>query len=872
MKRTFTLLLLLSAITCAAQSLTIDGPRVVSIDETFRIVFSADGNMDGFDWPGTEDFDVVWGPQRGSSSSTSIINGKRTSSHQETMTYILQPKAEGKFTIPGATATVEKTECSSKSLTIEVVGSQQQSQQQNQQQNSGQQQSSGNQNSAGNAAATGTVSNQDIFMRLSVSKTDVVKGEPITATLKIYTRADISGFEDIHFPTFNGFWSKETVAVNNLEFNRENVGGTIYNSALLRQYMLIPQQTGKLTIDPAEMVCQVRIRTSSGSPMSIFDDFFDSFQTIRKRISTPAVTINVRDLPQGAPASFAGGVGDFKIAARMSKEGIKSNEAASLTVTVSGKGNIAMIEAPEVSFPPDFEVYDLKTTDKVSNDGTSGSKSFEFPFIPRSHGDFTIPSIEYSYYDNAHGKYVTVSTGDIPVTIEKGEEIEGGGVAVAGSNRQAVRSLAEDFRYISTGNGGLKKKDSFFAGSPLFFILLAAVALLYFSILAAMRASARRKADVAGSRNRKANKVARARLKNAEGYMKQGLSSAYYEELHKALLGYISDKLAIPAADLSRETVTSTLESRGASGAVIASFNSLLDRCEFARYSPESGQAQMQNEYDEAVGTISELERQVKGTMKNGTPKTALIALLLLCTGLSAMAQEQSVSDLWKKAGEAYAAEQWQNALTLYQAIEAENLQSADLYYNIGNAFYRTGDIARSILYYEKALKLEPGHEDAANNLAIVSQMTLDKIDVVPDFILASWMNNLRRGISADGWAWITLALAAAVAALMLVFRLSEREGLRKVSFIVACVLTAMMAVALVFSLKQRREITESESAIVTSPVSSVKNSPADGGQTVFVIHEGTKVRLIDSVGDWTRISLSDGRQGWLKAETIEEI
>lgn len=868
MKRTFTLLLLLSALTCAAQNLTIDGPRVVSVDETFRIVFSADGSMEGFDWPGTEDFDVVWGPQRGSSSSTSIINGKRTSSHQETMTYILQPKGEGKFTIPGATATVEKKECSTKSLTIEVVGSQQQQQPQQQQQ----QQSSSSQNSQNNAAATGTVSNQDIFMRLSVSKSDVVKGEPITATLKIYTRADISGFEDIHFPTFNGFWSKETVTVNNLEFNRENVGGTIYNSALLRQYMLIPQQTGKLTIDPAEMVCQVRIRTSSGGPSSIFDDFFDSFQTIRKRITTPAITINVRDLPQGAPASFAGGVGDFKIAARMSKEGIKSNEAASLIVTVTGKGNIAMIEAPKVSFPPDFEVYDLKTTDKVSNDGTNGSKSFEFPFIPRSHGDFTIPSIEFSYYDNAHGKYVTVSTGDIPVTIEKGEEIEGGGVAVAGSNRQAVRSLAEDFRYISMGSGAMKKKDSFFAGSPLFFILLAAIALLYFVILALTKASARRKADVVSSRNRKANKMAHARLKNAEGYMKQGLSAAYYEELHKALLGYISDKLAIPAADLSRETVTSALEGKGVNADTIASYNSLLDRCEYARYSPESGQAQMQNEYDEAIETISKLEREVKSTKKSGAPKKALIAALLFLTGISAAAQEQDVNALWQKAGEAYAAEQWQNALTLYQAIEGENLQSAELYYNMGNAYYKNGDIAHSILYYEKALKLKPSHKDAANNLAIVSQLTLDKIDVVPEFILKSWMKDLRSGLSADGWAWITLALAAIVAALMLVYRLSERNGLSKVAFIAACVLAVAMIVTLIFSLKQRKEVSKSESAIVTSPVSSVKNSPADGGQTVFVIHEGTKVKLIDNVGEWTRISLTDGRQGWLKAETVEEI
>ena len=442
-KRILTLLLLCGALTAAAQTLRVEGPGVVSQDETFRIVFTADDKLSDFEWPGTDDFDVVWGPQKGSMSSTNIINGKRTSTHQETVTYVLQPKHTGTFTIAAATATVGKQAVTSPTLKIEVVAGGQNNAGTAGSGNQGQQNQQGQQGNVqqNDPAVTGTVSNQDIFLRLSLGKTRVVKGEPITATLKIYTRADIAGFEDIKFPTFNGFWSKETVTVNNLEFKRENVNGTIYNAALLRQWVLIPQQSGTLSIDPAEMVCQVRVRTSSGSPLSIFDDFFDQYQTLRKRISTPTLQVNVQDLPAGAPASFKGGVGDFKITAKLSKDDLKSNEAGSLIVTISGNGNLSMLEAPKVDFPPDFEVYDLKSTDKTSASGTNGSKTFEYPFIPRSHGDFVIPSIEYSYYDNAHGKYVTTSTGEIPVTVEKGEEITGGGIAVAWTNRQGVRSL-----------------------------------------------------------------------------------------------------------------------------------------------------------------------------------------------------------------------------------------------------------------------------------------------------------------------------------------------------------------------------------------------------------------------------------------------
>lgn len=868
MKRLSTFISLLFALTCAAQnSLVVEAPSVVAMDETFRIVFTADGRMSDFNWPGTTDFDIVWGPQQGSMSSTSIVNGKRTSTHQETVTYLLQPKAKGKFALSGATAKIDKKECSSRSFTIEVVDSQTsdpQSYQQNQQPD---QQRNQQQNSP---QTTGTVSGENIFLKLSVSKTSAVKGEPITATLKIYTREEIAGFEDIKFPTFNGFWSKETVSVQNLEFKRENVNGQIYNAALIRKYMLIPQQSGNIAIEPAEMVCQLRVRTAGGG-RSIFDDFFDTYQTIRKRLYSDKVTIHVKDLPAGAPASFGGGVGDFKISASLSKNDIKSNEAASLIVTVSGRGNISMIEAPTVKFPGDFEIYDIKSSESISADGTSGTKTFEYPFIPRSHGDFTIEPVTYSYYDIGKGRYVTVSTDAINLTIAKGEDVADGGLVTPGINRQGVKNLSEDIRYIALGDGGFRAKDRFFAGSPLFFILLAVLVVLFFILDKVLKMTEDRRADIVGNKNRRANKMARSRLKAAEDYMKQNLGGAYYEELHKALLGYVSDKLAIQAAEISKESISQALLAKGVSHAAVESLIKLVDKCEFARYSPESEQVQMENEYNEAIRIISQIESEVKKSKKPGKgAKSLMIATMLTMSFVLADAQEPA--DLWKNGNEAFAQEQWQDALNSYKSIEDQGLQSADLYYNMGNAYFKLGDTPHAILYFERAIKLNPSHKDARNNLEIASQFTLDKIDKVPEFVLLTWTKRLRQSLSADNWAWITLLLGIVIVALMLLFKHSYSGKIRKISFITACVIFAVAIATFIFSISGKNAIMRVDHAIVMSPVSSVKSSPSDAGNAIFVLHEGTKVKLLDEVGEWSKIELSDGRQGWLKKSTVEGI
>ena len=282
----------------------------------------------------------------------------------------------------------------------------------------------------------------------------------------------------------------------------------------------------------------------------------------------------------------------------------------------------------------------------------------------------------------------------------------------------------------------------------------------------------------------------------------------------------------------------------------------------------------MENEYNEAIAAISAIEGQLKNPAKSSGKKTAgtAIAVLLLCLSATVASAQNDVAGLWQAGNEAFAAGQWQNALNYYQTIEGEELSSADLYYNIGNTYFKLGDNGHAILYFERALKLDPSHADAAHNLEIVRQLTLDKIDAVPDFILVTWFRGLRQGLPADAWAWITLGLLAIVGLLLTLFRNAGSPALRKVSFILACVFIVLTVFTFIFSLLQRRAVTRQDSAVVTAPVCPVKSSPADGGKTVFVLHEGTKVRLLDNVGDFTKIEIADGRQGWASSNSVEAI
>lgn len=858
----------------AQNVIRVEAPDVVAVNEQFNVTFIIEGEKSpsDFQWSSGDDFQLVWGPQKGSSSSIQIINGKRSSSHQTTFTYILIPIATGTFQLPVATALLSGDRISSTQASIQVV-SDGASSSQSSGQNGGKSSGGGQTSSTG----SGEISSNDLFMRLSLSRTEVVIGEPITATLKIYQRANVVGFENAKFPTFNGFWSQETYVPNNIEFKRESLDDKIYNTAVLRTYVLIPQQSGTITIDPAELVCLVNIRTAPSTSNSLFDSFFqDEYRTIRKRVTTPAVKVKVNPLPAGQPASFGGGVGNFGISARLTTDNLKTHDAASLVITVSGRGNVALLEEPKVNFPPDFEVYDTKTTENTdkSNGGTSGSKSFEYPFIPRSHGDFTIDPVEYSYYDVNAGKYVTLRTEPLHVKVAKGKGGDSTPVTTvnSGVERKDVKSLADDIRFIFTGKPGLSGSGSFFVGSVFFWILLALMILGATSVYLAFRKVAAMRADVAGTKNRRATKMAQKRLKLAGEYLDKNLYTAFYEELHKALIGFVSDKLNMDMSEISKDNIASALTDGGVSEEQTKAFTDLLDACEFARYSPDGGNEAMRSHYDAALKVISSIDSGLK-TGGKSLRKVVTVVTLLLSLGASMNIQAKDLDSLWTAGVQAYTDGKFSDASAAWTSIEESGQKSAKLYYNLGNAWFKQGNYPKAILNYERALRLDPSYSDARYNLEFTSNFVQDKIEPVPEFILKSVARKVCYVMGSNAWAVIFLVLLAAALVMGLLFLLGSSVGKRRAGFYFGIVLLLLSAGALSFSIWQKSDSVKTDTAIVMSPVSSVKSSPSSGSsKDLFVIHEGTKVTILDEVGSWKNIALADGRQGWITSNELEVI
>ncbi len=870
------------ALVCAlasAQTVRVKAPAVVAADEQFTVSFTIDGEKapKEFSWSPGDDFQLVWGPQKGTSSSIQIINGKTTRSSQTTYTYVLLPRATGRFTLAPAVANFGKDkEVASQSVTIEVVSNGAASQ-------AGQSSSAAAGSAAGTsqAAATGAIPDKDIFLRFALSKTDVVLGEPITATLKLYQRVNIAGFENVKLPTFNGFWSQEVQAPTNIEFHRESVDDKIYNAALIRSYVIIPQQTGTLVIEPAEMVCLVNVRRElrSSNPLDIF--FQDDYQTLRKRVTSTSYKVRVSGLPGGAPAGFGGGVGNFTLSARLSKDSLKAHDAASLLVTVSGRGNVSLLEAPKIAFPPDFEVYDTKVTENVTAGGTQGSKTFEYPFIPRSHGDFTLGPVTYSYYDTGTRSYQTLQSQPLELSVargEGGESVQTVSTTPTASLRKGVKDLGTDIRFVATRQPRLVEEGHFFLGSgwfwTLFLLLAAATAGTYFAV----RGYAARRADVVGEKNRRATKMARARLKQAGEFLSKNLYTAFYEELHKALLGFISDKLNMDQADLNKDNIAQALLAGGVPQDQTDAFTGLLDACEFARYAPDAGHEAMDAHYQEALKVISSIDAKMKH--KSVTPSRTLSVLVFLLSGTLAFsipirAAEATVSDkqLWEEATAAYQEGRWSDAIAAYEAILATGRTAPELQYNLGNAWFKAGEPARAILCYERALKLDPSYDDARYNLEFAREQTQDRIDVVPEFIIERWGRSACYLLDSDTWTVLFFVFGILFAGLLLTFLLSARTSWKRVGFYGGIVVLLLALLCLDFAHWQLADYRKADSAIVMRPVCSAKSSPSEASaKDLFVLHEGTKVKILDEVGGWKNIELSDGRTGWVPAADIEVI
>ena len=581
---------------------TANAPEVVVSGDQFRLSYTITSQkVRDFRAPSIQGFEVLMGPSRSTQSSTQIINGNVTSTSSITFTYILMAGKEGTYKIPGATIVADGDNYTSNSVEIKVLPPDQTS-------------GANNGNSARSSrdqANSGKISNQELFMMATASKTNVYEQEAILLTYKVYTQVNLTGLRG-DVPDLKGFHTQEVELPQQKTFTLEHYNGRNYNTTVWRQFVLFPQQTGKIEIPSVTFEGTVSQRMASSDP---FDAFFNggNYVNINKNLVTPKLTINVKELPEGKPANFSGGVGEFTLSSSISTQDLKTNDAVTIKLVISGTGNMKLINTPEVAFPQDFEIYDPKVENKfnLTRNGLAGNKVIEYLAIPRHAGTYTIPPIEFSYFDLKSQSYKTLKTDAYTLNVAKGEG-NSDQVVANFTSKEDLKVLGQDIRYIKTGETRLAKKDDYFFGSMNYYLWYLIPLVLFITFMVIYRKQAMENANVAKVRTKKANKVATKRMKNAGKLLAEKKSESFYDEVLKALWGYISDKLSMPVSQLSKDNIEEELQKHQVADELIKEFINNLNECEFARYAPGNQDEKMDKIYSSAIDVISKMENSIK--------------------------------------------------------------------------------------------------------------------------------------------------------------------------------------------------------------------------------------------------------------------
>ena len=581
--------------------LTADAPDVVVSGDQFRLVFTVNSqDIKDFRAPSISGFDVLMGPSRSQQSSIQIINGKRSSNSSTAFTYILMAGKEGTYTIPAASVEVDGKKIFSNAIQIKVLPPDK----------TGGSGSAGGETSSRSQVAGSRITDKDLFITATASKTKVHEQEAILLTYKVYTLVNLRQLLG-KMPDLKGFHTQEVELPQQKTFSLEHYKGRNYNTTVWSQYVLFPQQTGKLEIPSITFEGVVAQQTISDDP---FDAFFNGggYVEVKKKIVTPKVVINVSPLP-AKPAGFSGAVGEFKLASSINATEVKTNDAVTVKLTLTGTGNMKLIGAPEIDFPQDFEVYDPKTADntKLTGSGLSGTKTFEYLAIPRHAGEFKIPAVEFTYFDLKTDSYKTLKTQEYTLHVEKGK---GNAEQVISdfTNKESVKLLAKDIRFIKLGGTSLKPKGEFFYGTLSYWLWYIIPVLSFIVHFILYRKEAKENANVAKMKNKKANKVAAKRMKLAGKLLSENKKNEFYDEVLKALWGYISDKLNIPVSQLSKDNIEAELSKAGVPGELTKDFIGVLNECEFARYAPGDESEAMDKVYSASVEIISKMENRIK--------------------------------------------------------------------------------------------------------------------------------------------------------------------------------------------------------------------------------------------------------------------
>lgn len=859
------------AMTVSAQKLVGSAPSHVSVGEQFRLTYTVNTqDVDNFRAGNIPDaLEVLMGPSTSRQSSFQMVNGHTTSSSSITFTYIICANKTGTFTIPAAQINSGGQTIKSNAIKI-TVGARQQGQ--HSQRGGG----GGYDDEPQMRQAGSKISGSDLFIKVSANKQRVHEQEPILLTYKVYTLVDLTRL-DGKMPDLKGFHTQEVPLPQQKSFKIETYNGRPYRTVTWSQYVMFPQMTGKLEIPSITFEGIVIMQNRNIDPFEAFFNGGAGYVEMKKKIKAPGITIQVDPLPN-RPADFSGGVGKFNISAQLNNKSVKTNDALTLRVIVSGTGNLKLIKEPVVNFPKDFDRYDAKVTDKtkLTSSGLEGSMIYDFIAVPRNAGKYEIPPVTFTYYDTSSNQYRTVKSEGFTLDVAQGAK----GSGVSDFSGSDVNLLNKDIRHIKTSPSEVHGINDFFFGSTLYWVSLALLALAFISLFVIFRQRAIDNANIGKQRGKKANKVATKRLHKASSLMSAGKSGEFYDEVLRALWGYVGDKLNMPVESLSRDNISQRLAEREVSEENISLFLSALDECEFERYAPGDATGNMNKTFGAAMTAIENIEDTMKKNRKvKGTGMAVLLFALTLGTAMTSDAAAQTAKkapaaeNITKAMGDsAYIRQQYQQAIADYEALLKQGV-SADIYYNLGNAYYRTDNITRAVLNYERALLLSPGDRDIRFNLQLARSKTIDKITPESEMFFVTWYRTLVNVMSVDGWARMSLVSLALAIILALCYLFMSRVWMQKTGFFGALLMLLLFAVSNIFAWQQKDQLVNRTGAIVMSPAVQVKSTPSKNGTDLFILHEGTKVEITDSsMKEWKEIRIADGKEGWIEASKIELI
>jgi hypothetical protein len=595
------LIVTLNSIIAFAQevSFTASAKNVVAVGEQFRLSYQVNKQGKNFNVNAMPGFRVLSGPNVSNSSSISVVNGQVTKNITQSFNYVLMAEKEGKFTIPAASINVNGKNYKSNTLNIEVVKKGASSQQ---------------------SANGNTIDPKNLYLQISAPKRSVYLGEPVLVTLKIYSRVDLADLQNAEFPEYKGFYSQEIKTPDNITLQRENIKGTIYNTAILNKVLLYPQKTGEIVIERAKIDAIVQQKVQQRNRRrSVFDDFFGGgYKNYRVPLKSNQLKIKVNALPANNPNEFFGAVGQFKVKAEVDNTELKANDALTYKLTVSGSGNIKLLEDPKIEFPHDFDVWEPTVSNKIKNSetGSKGKKIYEYVIQPRHPGNFTIPKFQLAYFDPKAKTYKTIETESFDINVLKGDQ-QATVVNQVGLTKEEVELIGQDIRYIKTGHLNLSVPATPLLSNWLYWLNYMIGGLIFVLIFILRRKQIKQASDSVLMKNKKAKKEAIKRLKVANTHLKDNASESFYEEIIKGLQGYLSDKLSIPFADLNLEIALSELQKRDISEDKINQLKDIIQDCEIARYAPSQATKKMDDIYNISLELISAFESGIKADLKN---------------------------------------------------------------------------------------------------------------------------------------------------------------------------------------------------------------------------------------------------------------